>query len=245
MNLQAHLRSFSHALQFLTVLPGPPISVFDPEDLSRAALWSPLVGAIVGAIVAAALWLGAEVSPWVGALLALGAWIWITGGLHLDGLSDVADALGAAHRSPERFLQVLRDPHVGAFGVMAIALQLIAKLVLLAQVASPPALMPVVLVAAWARWGPPVWSLVVPPLAPGSGQQFARGIDARIVVAEGVLLAVLSAWLAPELLGALIVVPAIAAYWRWGRGGLPRAWRGAGIEVTETLLLLFIAARMA
>ena len=49
MNLNAHIRSFSHALQFLTRLPAPPIGVFDPADLSRSALWFPVVGAIVGA----------------------------------------------------------------------------------------------------------------------------------------------------------------------------------------------------
>ena len=103
MNLNPHIRSFSHALQFLTRLPAPPIGVFDPADLSRSALWFPVVGAIVGAVVAAALWTGALASPWIGALLALAAWVWVTGGLHLDGLSDVADAVGAAHRSPGRF----------------------------------------------------------------------------------------------------------------------------------------------
>ena len=64
-------------------------------------------------------------------LLGLFVWVVITGGLHLDGLGDVADALAASHRSPDRFLEVVHDPRIGAFGVMAIALQLIAKLVLL------------------------------------------------------------------------------------------------------------------
>ena len=120
MSVNAHIRAFSHALQFLTRLPAPPIAVFDPADLSRSALWFPAIGALIGRIVAAALWAGALASPWIGALLALVAWVWVTGGLHLDGLADVADALGAAHRSPERFIEVLRDPHIGAYGTMAI-----------------------------------------------------------------------------------------------------------------------------
>ncbi len=182
MSLNAHIRSFSHALQFLTRLPAPPIGVFDPADLSRSALWFPVVGAIVGAVVAAALWTGALASPWIGALLALAAWVWVTGGLHLDGLGDVADALGAAHRSPGRFLEVLRDPHVGAFGVMAIALQLIAKVVLLHEIAGPPALAALVLIPAWARWGATVWSAAVPPLATGTGERFAWHIDNRGIV---------------------------------------------------------------
>jgi adenosylcobinamide-GDP ribazoletransferase len=245
MSLNALFRSFSHALQFLTRLPASRIAVFDPAGLSRAALWFPVVGAIVGAIVAAALWTGAQATPWIGALLALVAWVWVTGGVHLDGLGDVADALGAAHRSPERFLEVLRDPHIGAFGTMAIVLQLIAKLVLLAQIASPPALVPVVLIAAWARWGGLAWSATLPPLAGGSGERFSWHIDPRGVAVEGVILALLSAWLAPILLAALIVVAAVAVYWKLRLGGVTGDCLGAGIEVTETMLLLLIAVRMA
>ncbi|MTD94062.1 adenosylcobinamide-GDP ribazoletransferase [Hyphomicrobium sp. xq] len=247
MNIKAQLRSFSHALQFLTRLPAPRIDVFDPVDLSRSALWFPVVGVVVGAIVGAALWLGALASPAVGALLALLAWVWVTGGLHLDGLADVTDALAGAHRSPERFLQILRDPHVGAFGVMAIGLQLIAKLVLLAEIAGgrSEALIPLILVAAWARLGAPFWSLVVPPLADGSGQRFAWEIDPRIVGAEAAVLALLSIFLAPMLLAALLVIPAIAAYWRYRVGGITGDCLGASVEVTETILLLLIALRMA
>ncbi|MCZ7594764.1 MAG: adenosylcobinamide-GDP ribazoletransferase [Hyphomicrobium sp.] len=245
MSVNAQIRSFSHALQFLTRLPAPRVDVFDPADLSRSALWFPVVGIIVGAILAVALWLGALASPWIGALLALIAWVWVTGGLHLDGLGDVADALAGAHRSPERFLQILRDPHIGAFGAMAITLQLIAKLVLLAQIASPPALIPLILVTAWARLGAPVWSLAVPPLAAGSGERFSWQIDARVVAAEAAVLTLLSAYFAPVLLGALVVIPAIAAYWRYRLGGLTGDCLGASVEVTETILLLLIAARMA
>ena len=245
MSFNAYMRSFSHALQFLTRLPAPPIRVFDPADLSHSAPWFPVIGAIVGAIVAAALWTGALASPWIAALLALLAWVWVTGGLHLDGLGDVADALAAAHRSPERFLAVLRDPHVGAFGVISIALQLLAKAVLLHEIASPPALVAVVLIAAWARWGALVWGRAAPPLAAGTGESFAWQIDSRITVAEGVVLALLSAWLAPVLLGALVVVPAIAAYWRYRLGGITGDCLGASVEVTETILLLLIAAQLS
>jgi len=245
MSLAAHVRSFSHAVQFLTRLPAPPIAVFDPDELSRSALWFPVVGAIVGAIAGASLWAGSLASPWIGALFAVCAWVWVTGALHLDGLADVSDAMAGAHRSPERFLEILRDPHVGTFGATAIALQLMAKLVLLAHIAGAAAIVPLVLVAAWARLGPPVWALAVPPLAPGSGQRFAHGLDPRIVAAESAVLALLSVWLAPILLLALLVIPAVAAYWRYRLGGVTGDCLGAGVEVTETILLLLIAVRMA
>lgn len=245
MSIETHIRSFWHAVQFLTRLPTPRITVFDPDELSRAALWFPLVGIVVGAIVALALWAGAHATPWIGALCAVVAWVWVTGGLHLDGLGDVTDALAGAHRSPDRFLQILRDPHIGAFGVMAIVLQLMAKLVLLAQIAGAAALAPVVLAAAWARLGPAVWGLALPPLAPGSGERFSRQLDPRVVAVEAAILALLSVWLAPVALAAIVVIPAIALYWRYRLGGITGDCLGAGIEVTETILLLLFAARMA
>lgn len=233
-------RSFIHAVQFLTRVPTPKLATFDPQDLSRSAAWFPIVGLIVGACLAASVWAGSLATPWVGALAGLVMWVWITGGLHLDGLSDVADGLGAAHRNPDRFLEVLRDPHVGAFGVMAMTMQLIAKLVLLAQLTGPWSLAALVLIPAWARWGTQIWSLTVPPLAHGSGERFSWQINRPVVVAEGMALAALSAWLAPALLGALLVIPAIAAYWRARLGGITGDCLGASVEVTETLLLLFV-----
>lgn len=236
-----NLQTFGYALQFLTRLPAPQTAEFNPADLSRSAGWFAVVGALIGAIVAAGFWAGYFVSPWLAALVALVLWVWVTGGLHIDGLGDVADALGAAHRSPERFLEVLRDPHVGSFGVIAIVLQLIAKLVLLAQLPDGWAtLAALVLVPAWARWGTQVWSLYVPPLASGSGERFSWQINRPVIIVQGTTLALLSAWLAPGVLAALIVIPLIVVFWRVRLGGITGDCLGASVEVTETFLLLSI-----
>jgi adenosylcobinamide-GDP ribazoletransferase len=239
------MRHFITALQFLTRLPAPRLADFAAGDLACAAVWFPIIGAIIGAVLALAVWAGGHVSAPVGALIGLVVWVWITGALHLDGLGDVADALTASHRSPERFLEVLRDPHVGAFGVIAIALQLIAKLVLLAEVSGQAALLALVLVPAWARWGPLVWSLTLPPLASGSGERFGWQISRTVVAFEGAILALVSVFIAPILLAALVIVPAIAAYWKYRLGGITGDCLGASIEVTETLLLLLIAVFIA
>lgn len=249
MSVKSHVRSFSHALQFLTRLPAPAIDVFDPGELSRAALWFPVVGVIVGGIVGGAMWLGDFSSPWIAALLGLFAWVWVTGGLHLDGLADVSDALAGSHRTPERFLQILRDPHLGAFGTMAITFQLIAKVVLLAVlVTAVPAaalIVPLALLAAWARLGPGVWSLAVPPLAAGSGELFSKHLDPRFVAGEAAILCLATAWFAPILLAAVVVIAGIALFWRLRLGGVTGDCLGAGVEATETILLLLLAARMA
>ncbi len=233
------------AVQFLTRLPAPRLAGAGPDDLGRAAVYFPLVGALVGACVAMSAWSFSHVTPWVGALAGVAAWAWITGGLHLDGLGDVADAFGASHGAPERFLEVLRDPRAGNFAVIAIALQIAAKLVLLAALPMDGAFWALVLVPAWARWGTLVWSLMAPPLKSGLGERFASGIDARTAVAWGAALAAASIVAAPVLVSALAVVGAIGLYWRWRLGGITGDCLGASVETAESLLLLALAAGAA
>ena len=111
-------------------MPLPQVTA-DREDFAAAIRYYPVVGLAIGVIVAGCGWAGGRIDPWVGALAASVAWVAVTGALHLDGLSDLADGLGAAHRDRARLLAVMADPHVGSFGLVAIVLQLIAKLVLL------------------------------------------------------------------------------------------------------------------
>ena len=106
----------------------------------------------------------------------LPGWIWITGALHLDGLGDVADAFGAAHGKPERFIEVLGDPHAGSFAVVAISLQIAAKLVLLAQTADGAERLGAVLIPAWARWGTLIYNKTLLSLKPGLGASISNSV---------------------------------------------------------------------
>jgi adenosylcobinamide-GDP ribazoletransferase len=228
------------AVQFLTRLPTPRIGDLQPRDLSLSAAFFPLVGAIIGAAVALAVWGLRPADPWVGALAGVILWVWITGGLHLDGLGDVADAFGASHRAPERFLAVLSDPHTGSFAVMAITLQIASKLVLLAAV--PTAALPwaLILVPAWARFGTLVWSYTLPSLKPGLAERFSSDIRWPMMAVWGVVLIGASAWVALPMLAALVIIPLGSLFWRWRLNGINGDCLGASIEVTESLLLLAI-----
>lgn len=239
------MTGFLTALAFLTRLPGPRLSAEDAGNLGRAAPWLAVVGALVGALVAAAAALGATSSPWIGALAGLLAWVLVTGALHLDGLADVADGLGAAHGNRERFLAVARDPNIGSFGAIAIALQLIAKLVLLAafiERASLPELAAgLALICAWARWTPLAVGRAVPPLAEGLASRLHTGIDVRVTAIEAIVLAALSLVVAPALLAAVPSAALYALYWRRRFGGITGDGHGAGIELQESLLLATLA----
>src|SRR3546814_13362812 len=98
--------------------------------------WVAAVGRLVGAIVAAGAWGGARLDGWSGALPALLLWVGVTGALHLDGLGDIPDARGAAHKANDRPIPALSDPHDGSFQAGAFASPSRAMLVLL------PALIP-------------------------------------------------------------------------------------------------------
>jgi adenosylcobinamide-GDP ribazoletransferase len=235
------VRELILAVQFLTRIPTPQIANFDPRELSRCAIYFPLVGLVIGAVIVAAILLGALITPSTGALFGLIAWVWITGGLHLDGLGDMADALGAAHSKPERFHEVLKDPHTGSFAVIVIGLQLIAKFVLLSEMAWLP-IASLLLIPAWARWGTLVWSLTVPPLKSGLAERFAWDIGWLSVSLWALVLGALSVWFAPQLLIAFVLVAVGTGYWHWRLGGITGDGLGASIEIMETVLLLALLA---
>jgi len=96
----------------------------------------------------------------------------VTGGLHLDGLADVADALGAAHRDRSRLLAVMKDPHLGSFGVLTLIAAVSGKLVLLMLVAKQHHEWALLLVPAWARLGVLAWQTLPPLTANGLAEAF-------------------------------------------------------------------------
>jgi adenosylcobinamide-GDP ribazoletransferase len=118
------LRGPRAALSFLTVLPvgGPDDAA--PRPLGRA--WFPAVGLLLGGAAGGALWaVTALTSPALGAAAALAVLAVLTGALHLDGLADAADGL-LGGSTAERRLEIMRDSRVGSFGVVAVALVLLA-----------------------------------------------------------------------------------------------------------------------
>lgn len=238
------MRRFVAALGFLTRLPVPRVAL-EASDFAGAVRLYPLAGLAVGAVVAGAGWAGGLIDPWAGALAALAAWVWVTGALHLDGLGDVADGLGAAHGDRQRLLAVMADPHIGSFGVVAIVLQLLAKLVLLhalphASAAAGWLALPAV--AAAARIGPLLWARALPPLkSVGLGADIAGAVRWRDIAGWGLLLAG-GAALLPALLAAPLLIALVLLWLRRRLGGITGDGHGAGIELVETGLLLALVA---
>jgi adenosylcobinamide-GDP ribazoletransferase len=126
------------ALTTFTVLPVRGGTV-DRSAARTAMILGPLVGAGLG-LAAAAVLLAArslEAPPLVGGILAVGLLAVLTRGLHLDGLADTVDGLGA-YGDRDRTLAVMKAPDVGPFGVVALLVALTAQAASLAAISARP-----------------------------------------------------------------------------------------------------------
>ena len=246
------MRSFLAALRFLTILPLPGAHNLDDEDWGRATAWYPAVGLLLGLILAGLDWCFRWLWPIpVASALLLAAWVALTGALHIDGFVDCCDAL-LAPVSRERRLEILRDVHAGAFGLVGVVLLLLLKyaaLVTLPGTARLPALFLVPTLARWAMTG----AVLLYPYAragQGLGRRAKTGAGSWQFVnatASAVLAAVLAAWLGLGwvvwLLWALVFLcAALQAQWMRSRlGGLTGDTYGAICEAAETVSLLALA----
>jgi adenosylcobinamide-GDP ribazoletransferase len=234
------LRGLRLAAQFLTRVPVPAVENVCADEFSRSSAWFPFVGLAIGVVMSLVLWVCSYRSAALGAALGLLAWVWMTGALHLDGLADLSDALAAAHRDSQRFFAVLADPHLGAFGVVSIVLMLILKVTGLAQL-SATALLALPLIPAWARLGPLAWSRWLKPLKPGQGERFASHLHLGWIAFWVVALLVASVAVAPILCAAPLVIAAWGGWLKWRLGGTTGDCLGAGVEITEVVLLYALA----
>lgn len=237
------VRTLLVALGFLTRLPVPRINA-DMTDFAHAVRLYPAAGLAIGLVVAGAGWLGTLAEPWLGALAALAAWVWVTGALHLDGLADLTDGLGATHGDRDRLLAVMADPHVGSFGVVAIVLQLAAKLMLL-HLLLPAGWPMLIAIPAAARLGPLLWARFLPPLRQeGLGAEISGAVRTRDLIGWLALLAAAAVAFPMLVITPLLVV--LLALW-FGRrlGGVTGDVHGAGIELVETGLLLACVVQFA
>lgn len=124
--------SFLIALQFLTRIPVQYRHAAGEASLGRSVLFYPVVGLLLGALLCLVPLLLAGGSPLVLAALVLSAWVLLTGGLHLDGLADCADAWVGGYGDKARSLQIMKDPASGPIAVSLLVLVLILKFTALA-----------------------------------------------------------------------------------------------------------------
>ena len=216
------MNRFWAGVRFLTVFPVPFAWGTAEDDLAGSVPFFPMIGCVIGATAGLLVWvLGLWLSDLLTGVLTTIFLMAVSGGLHTDGLSDTADGFFSA-RPRDQMLEIMRDSHIGAMGVMAIVSIFCIKVAAIA--AAPPAL----------RWQ----AVCLMPLAGRCALVLTMAIlpYARPDGGLGTLF-----FDRPPRVSALFAVTVLGAVCLWVGG-----WVGAtvaGISVILTLALAFYAFR--
>jgi adenosylcobinamide-GDP ribazoletransferase len=210
------------AVQFLTRIPVPGVASLPREaaleGLSRAVIWFPLVGALVGAVTAATIVLAEQLWPRIVAVLvALAVEARLTGAFHEDAVADFCDGAGGG-KNPEHVREIMKDSRIGTFGAFALLLSLALRVAL--TMTLPDALLIAAVVGA-ATFGRLVAVMVMTAVSPMSGSNtLAKDVGGRTPVRFALLAFVLAipgllplAWSAPLPLAAALVAASIFVFW--------------------------------
>ncbi|MDA5543578.1 adenosylcobinamide-GDP ribazoletransferase [Yersinia rochesterensis] len=243
------LRLFLATLQFMTRIPVPErwTQGLAMDNYERGIIGFPLIGLIVGVLGAIVF---SVLSPWCGIpLAALGyvlALALITGAFHLDGLADTCDGVFSA-RKREQMLEIMRDSRLGTNGGLALIFIVVAKVLVVSELALRDAPMLMMLTAAsvvgrtvivllmyrqrYAREGNGLGNIYIGKV---TGKQTAVTLVAGAILT--LLLGKGAALLA--LVISMMVVLLLAAYLHRRLGGQTGDTLGAAAEVGELVFLL-------
>jgi adenosylcobinamide-GDP ribazoletransferase len=242
--------SFLAALQFLTSIPVSLKREFSPAQLGRATAWFPLVGLIIGGILAGLNWLMGFILPAsVANALLIVALVIVTGAMHLDGLADTCDGI-AGHKPVEERWRVMRDSRTGAFGVVGVVLLLLVKYVALNNIPVDvmlPALLFMPVVSRWAM----VYAVFAFPYARPEGlgkaykaatrwPQFTIATVITFVLTAVVLFRYFSVIGLLVIVGIWIFTTLLALYFKHKFAGLTGDTYGAINEAAEVMALILI-----
>jgi adenosylcobinamide-GDP ribazoletransferase len=240
------MRALLVAFGFLTRLPVPAYAYDDARAKAASLAWYPLVGLVIGLLLAGFARLLRDTPALLCAGLLVAAWVAITGALHLDGVADSADAWIGGMGDREKTLAIMKDPRSGPAGVVALVLVLLLKFAALASMA-PMSWAALLLAPLLARASLTALFLTTPYIRSG-------GLGAALADAPryacGLALALTAA--ACMLLGgrgllALALAAAVFGLWRHAclnrLGGCTGDTAGALAEMVEVAVLVGLAVR--
>jgi len=250
--LRQRLTEIKLGFVFLTRLPLRHDTPVGKGDLAQALWAAPLVGvvvALIGAIVfSAALALHIPLLP--AAVLTVAATVLVTGGLHEDGLADVADGFGGGD-TRERKLEIMRDSRIGTYGVCALILSFMLRVCSIAELGDDAAVLAALIAAhAGSRAMVPLFMQIVLP-ARADGLAADAGAPSSAVSLAAVLIG------AAALIGALGIVAGLVTLALLAAAGVFMAWlcwrhiRGqtgdvlGALEQGGEMIVLLVAAAIA
>lgn len=236
-------RPFLIALQFLTRLPVRLSGDITECDTGRSLLWYPLVGLIIGLLLAAINWAIASAPDLLRAGVLLAAWVLITGALHLDGLADSADAWLGGPGDRERTLAIMKDPYCGPAAVVILVVVLILKFAALTVLVQRNDWASLIVIPLLARAYLPLLFLTTPYVRRGGlgtalAEHASRGptILVLIVTVAAILLMTGKSGLLPLAVATLVFV-LLRVVMLQRIGGTTGDTAGALVELVETVAL--------
>ncbi len=231
------------AIRTLTILP---LRGRDADDFAASLPFFPLVGALIGSVSAATVWLFVHYTGWheAGAVAAIAVSFVLTGGLHLDGFADVCDSLGG--RTPERRLEILKDTHKGSFGIAGIVVLCLAKYVCIVKLLSVGGLVWLIVAAVCARFVQVLIAILIPYARKngGTARGFVQGAKIRHLLVASALTLLIAAGLCRidglSAMAAAFGAGLILALWAKKMfGGVTGDVLGMSSETVETLVMGF------
>jgi len=251
------LRDLSLAIRFLTIIPVISFPSSNntnqndevlAENFANSMAFFPLVGMIIGILLVLLrrIFYYLVVSSLVGDALVLIVWIWLSGGLHLDGFADSVDGFVGGH-DKEEILKIMKDNSTGAKGVVALVSLLLLKFVLLAEM--PLLLKDVALffTPAIGRWSMVIAAFLGKParLKNSMGKLFMDYVGWREVIFASLTMAVIGIllfglYLLPLVIIGMGIVLLILKYCQKRIGGISGDILGAINEIVEVSILLTV-----
>lgn len=240
------MKSFLFALQFLTIIP-VRIQHINEKITSRSLVYFPLVGLVLGLILAGIdnLLLYFNLEQLSINIVLVVSLIILTGGLHLDGLSDSCDAL-LSRKDREEMLKIMRDSHIGVMGVLAIISILLLKIAFLFSLNLNTKVSALLLMCILSRW-----SLVLAMFIfnyarlEGKAKAFFAGMNLKVFILSTAI-ALATAVVFGQIRGLFIMAIVAAATYVMARfiksklGGITGDTLGATNEIMEVIILLTI-----
>jgi len=241
------MNSFLQALSFLTILPVVKSLSFGEKELARSMAFFPLVGLVIGLLLALgnhvfSLLLPKPLVLW----LIIGLLVFLTGGLHLDGYSDTVDGL-ATGGTKEKILEVMSDSRIGAFGVIGLILLIGAKYLALGHLSVSSIPYSLILMTVMGR-NAMVLVCYRSPYARsegGLGKPFAENLRLREVILSSILTFGMVLWLMGTkgvviFLGIALFSLGYRLFFKRRLGGITGDILGAANEVAAILCLILL-----
>ena len=229
------------ALQFLTTLPVKVTVPIANKQLGQSLLFYPIVGFIIAVILISLASLLTSQSSYVAAILVLVSWVILTGGLHLDGLADSADAWLGGLGDKVKTLKIMKDPTSGPIAVSILVLLLLTKFIMLAELIAVQNWIAIILATTLSRTALPLLFLTTPyvrqnGIAALLIQHQPKTTTKQMVVAVTLISIFLSGvWILLLSFGLFLLL----RYWMLQRlDGVTGDTAGAMVELLETGILI-------